>query len=75
MCVGWMQNIAGDLIYSKSRAVKNNQGHLRLKVTQIELLFSKGRKIISMNGVWWGEGRQKLKEEAYVPRGFSLLQQ
>lgn len=26
MCVGWMQNIAGDLLSSKSRAVKDNQG-------------------------------------------------
>lgn len=49
MCVGWMQNIAGDLISSKARAVKNNLGRLMLEVTQIELFFSNSRKIISMN--------------------------
>lgn len=35
MCVGWMQNIAGDLISSKARAVKNNWGHLMLEVSKL----------------------------------------
>lgn len=35
MCVGWMQNIAGDLISSEARAVKNNQGHLMPEVSEL----------------------------------------
>lgn len=44
MSVGWMQNIASDLISSKARAVKNNQGHLMLEVPELNYFSETAEK-------------------------------
>lgn len=44
MCVGWMQNTAGDLISSKARAVKNNQGHLMLEGSELNYFSTSAEK-------------------------------